>query len=567
MTATTYRHPAPVIRGQYQLVNPDTGEIAKLQRVTNRIGILADRSGLNKWLNRTAMAGLAARPDLILQVNQAAQAEDNRRLDALAETAREAGGGNSAAAMGTALHSVFEQFNLDGTRPTDPTAAMWLDGVIAALDNAGFVIDPNWVEQVVCNFDLGYAGQIDGAVSLEGEADTFLIDLKTGKDVRYGLNEYALQLATYAHATHYWDSDTNICEPIKSGDLNWDAGFIIHAPVDLTQGVTIYELDLTAAIPALELIDHIKTWRKTKVGAPMKLPTKPVTAGAAVAPPATAPAVTPPDWSTLMTKGEWCTFALTSLIEARHGGTVAADWPPGLPTPKQARTEGIELTDDQYDVMHRLLMDIASKVGHPFFPQAYPDNDAFVPAVDPRIITLKEHIVLLPADLIERLQQLAADHGIPKLTSGQARRSDIDMMEGWVEELSAEHKARRDLASAHLGTFPDAIQQRALEAAGITEPQRLTHQATERLGVLADAFELGIIVQDDRSLVAAPTAFTDLVARYGGSKKAVIDAAKDAASHLGLARPTSSTVVQTSLMLLSATSMQATPTNTNTGDK
>ena len=40
---TTYRHPPPVVRGQYQLTNPDTGTVQKLQRVTNRIGILADR--------------------------------------------------------------------------------------------------------------------------------------------------------------------------------------------------------------------------------------------------------------------------------------------------------------------------------------------------------------------------------------------------------------------------------------------------------------------------------------------------------------------------------------------
>jgi len=554
MTATQYRHPAPVVRGQYQLTNPTTGEIAKLQRVTNRIGILADRSGLNKWLNRTALAGLAARPDLILQVNQAAQADDNRRLDALAETAREAGGGNSAAQMGTALHSVFESYNLDGTRPTDPNAAIWLDGVIAAMDAAGMTIDPIWVERVVANFDLGYAGQIDGAVFIEGSDDTFLIDLKTGKSVGYGLNEYCLQLHTYANATHHWNADTNICEPIGPDDLNRDYGYIIHAPLDLTQGVTIYELDLTAAAPAVAMIDQIKTWRKTKVGEPVDLTPSSVIVEAAVSPLAAASAVTPP-----LTRAEWCLNALTSLVDAGHGPTIAADWPAGLPTIGQARHQGIELTDGQYDVMHRLIMDVAGKVGHPFFPQAYPDDDQFVGASDPRIVALREQIVLLPADLIERLQTLAADHGVPKLTSGHARRSDIDRMEGWVEELTAEHTARRTIASAHLGTFSDEVQQRALEHAGISDPTRLTHQATERLGVLADAFELGVIVQDDRQLVASPTAFTTLVARHGGSKKAVIDAAKSCASELGLARPTSSTQVEASLMLLAATTIQANP--------
>jgi hypothetical protein len=557
MTATQYRHKPVIVRGQYELIHPGMGKPVRMQRVTNRIGILADRSGLNKWLNRTALAGAASRPDLILQINAAADAGDNRRLDDLAEAAREAGGGNSAAQMGTALHSVFESYNLDGTRPTDPTAAMWLEGVIAAMDAAGMTINPFWVERVVCNFDLGYAGQIDGAVNIEGEGDTFLIDLKTGKDVRYGLNEYCLQLATYAGATHYWDSDTNICEPINRGDISVTHGFIIHAPVDLTVGVTIYELDLHAATPALELIDHIKTWRKTKVGAPIAPTPIPVTAGAPVTPLAEVPAVAAP--TEQLSKAEWCTYALTSLVDAGHGPTVAADWPAGLPTPKQARTEGVELTDGQFDVMHRLIMDIAGKVGHPFFAQAYPDDDQFVAATDPRIVTLRDRIVLLPTDLIEQLQQRAADHGTPKLTSGHARRSDVDLLEGFVDELTAEHTARRTIAGAHLGTFPDEIQQRALEHAGISDPTRLTHQATERLGVLADAFELGVIVQDGRQLVAADTAFTDLVARYGGSKKAVIDAAKSCASELGLARPTSSTQVEASLMLLAATTIQANP--------
>lgn len=562
MTATTYRHKPVIVRGQYELIHPGMGKPVRMQRVTNRIGILADRSGLNKWLNRTALAGAASRPDLIMQINAAADAGDNRRLDDLAEAAREAGGGNSAAQMGTALHSVFEAYNLDGSRPTDPTAAMWLDGVIAAMDAAGMTINPMWVERVVANFDLGYAGQIDAAVFVEGSDDTFLIDLKTGKDVRYGLNEYCLQLHTYAHATHYWDSDTNICEPIGPDDLNREYGYIIHAPLDLTQGVTIYELDLTAAAPAVAMIDQIKTWRKTKVGAPL-VPEDPFTVEAAVIPLAAASEVAAPT----VTRHQWCVDALTSLVEAGHGPTVASDWPAGLPTPKQARTEGIELTDGQNDVMHRLLMDIAAKVGHPFFPHAYPDDDQFVPASDPRIVTLREQIVLLPADLIEQLQTWAAEHAVPKLTSGHARRSDIDRMEGWVSELTAEHTARRNIASAHLGMFPDEVQQRALEHAGISDPTRLTHQATERLGALADAYELGVIVQDDRSLVASDTAFTDLVARYGGSKRAVIDAAKSVAADLGLARPTSSTQVEASLMLLAATTIQATPTNTNTGDK
>jgi hypothetical protein len=542
-TATQYRHPVPVVRGQYQLTNPDTGTVQKLQRVTNRIGILADRSGLNKWLNRTALAGLAARPDLILQVNQAAQADDNRRLDDLAETAREAGGGNTAAALGTALHSVFEAYNLDGTRPTDPTAAMWLDGVIAAMTAAGMTVDPMWVERVVANFELNYAGQIDAAVFVEGSDDTFLIDLKTGKDVRYGLNEYCLQLHTYAHASHSWEPSTNTCTPIGPDALNRDYGYIIHAPVDLTQGVTIYELDLAAAAPAVAMIDQIKAWRKAKVGEPIDL----------------TPAPEP------VTRLGWITTAIGQLAE--HDGcleTLAKVWPPGVPTLRAAREGGVTLTPLECDAIFSAITNTAGQHQLDFdICQAdlYPGDDQFVPAIDPRISDIKHRLAALPDDL--QVDVLSACHkaGVPKLTEGKARQHHLQFVWDTLDDVESLRDQRIDMVNAHLSIIPQPEWPSALGHAGIADHVGLIHATGNQeqiLGHLADAYTAGILTIDDGQLVLAEGAPKQIVAHFGG-KRALLEAARQAAKLYGLTRPTSSAQVEADIALLATTYITVTP--------
>ena len=114
------------------------------------------------------------------------------------------------------------------------------------------------------------------------------------------------------------------------------------------------------------------------------------------------------------------------------------------------------------------------------------------------------------------------------------------------------------MAGAHLGTLPTELQENALRVAGVADRSRLSAQACERLGLLADAYELGALTGDGSDLVISDPAFAELVDRHGGSKRAVIDTAKEAATLCGLARPTSSTQVANDVMLFAATYM-ATP--------
>lgn len=531
MTATATVFGPPIVRGQYNLVDPATGQVAKLQRATNRLKTIDDQAGLNKWLMRTALAGAAAHPDIIAAINAAAG--DNRKLDELAEMAREHGGGNTAARLGTAYHTVFEDWNRNLAVPSDPEQKRWLEGVIGALDAAGMTVQQWWVERVVANFESGYAGQIDGAVSL-GDGPPVLIDLKTGKDVKYGLNGYAIQLALYAAATHAWDPETNTCHELP--EVNREVGYIIHAPIDAS-AVTLYRLDLTAGAEMLAVIDTVMAWRKRKdVGAVVELPEAPV--------------------DPVEERRAWIVTAVTELVEAGHGETLASAWPNLVPTLREARETGVPHTEAELDMIHRGVMIAAGEAGYPFFAHgAYPDGDAFVAGTDERIARLRATIDTLPADLLERLHGYVADHGVPKLSSGKARRSDVDMVEGWVADLDADAQARRALAGAHLGEFDSDVQPAVMKAAACVQPTALTHQACERLGILADAKNLGVIDVVDGDLALADGAFAALMKSYDGSKRAVIDAAREAAAVYGLARPTSSVQVESSVMLFAATYM------------
>ena len=529
MTATATVFGPPIVRGQYNLVDPATGQVAKLQRATNRLKTIDDQAGLNKWLMRTALAGAASRPDIIAAINAAAG--DNRKLDELAEMAREHGGGNTAARLGTAYHSVFEDWNRRLAVPADPEQKRWLEGVTRALDAAGMTVQQWWVERVVANFASGYAGQIDGAVST-GDGPPVLIDLKTGKDVKYGLNGYAIQLALYAAATHGWDPETNTCGELP--EVNRELGYIIHAPID-GSAVTLYALDLEAGAEMLQVIDTVVAWRKRKdIGFAQVLD---------------APVDEPAD------RLAWSVTAVTELVEAGHGEALAAAWPNLVPTLREARETGVPHTDAELDMIHRVVMEIAGDVGHPFFAEAYPDDDALVLPSDPRVTDLKNRLGGLPVDLAETIHLAATSQGVPKLTSGHARRSDIDLVTRMVIDAEEHYQGRRAKASNALATFPDEVQDVVLRLAGITGPVQLTAQAADRLDHLADAKEFGALDIEDGAVVLSADAFTNLLAAHGGSKRALLDAAKEAAQMCGLARPTSSTQVANDVTLFAATLM------------
>jgi hypothetical protein len=151
----------------------------------------------------------------------------------------------------------------------------------AAMDAAGVRVVPTMIERqtVVPAFEI--AGTFDRLLDLHGCAPWFeelvfggnygtegsevIGDVKSGQDLQYGWNEIAIQLLTYAlgvRTAGVWNKQTQLWESPRPVRL--DFAIVMHLPVG--RGVcTLYKLDLTEAMQAMELCRDVRRWRKLRV--------------------------------------------------------------------------------------------------------------------------------------------------------------------------------------------------------------------------------------------------------------------------------------------------------------
>lgn len=527
--------------GRYLIPDPETGKPTGYTRATTFAKSVSDTFGLTKWMLRMGGLGLAQRQDLLMAIASTAPG-DNKTLDRLMEEAKDHAGAMAGATIGTALHTFTEQHDLG----LDPVVPAPYDADVAAyaqaILDAGLTILPEHIEQIVVIPSLQVAGTLDRIVRT-ADGRLMIADLKTGKDVSYAMGEIAVQLALYAAAPYTFDPTTGELDAMPVVDQ--ETALVFHAPAG-TGTCTVLEVDITAGRAMFDTITTVRDWRKRRDLHKPYISTSP------------APSLPSAAESERFT---WLVSAVSSLVDAGHGDVLAQRWPVGCPTLRQAREEGVALTNHQCDTLHRAVMEIAGDVGHPFFAKAYPDDDALVLGSDSRVTDLKNRLEALPADLAEIIGSTARSQGVPKLTSGHARRSDIDLVTRLVTDAEEQYQGRRAQASNALATFPADVQDKVLRLAKCFLPQALDAHAVERLDLLADAKELGVLeVQDDEVALSAD-AFANLLAAHGGSKRALLDAAKEAATLYGLARPTSSSQVASNVMLFAATYMATPSTN------
>ena len=544
MTATTPTKVDPPRDrwGRYLIPDPETGKPTGYTRATTFAKSVSDTFGLTKWMLRMGGLGLAQRQDLLMAIASTAPG-DNKTLDRLMEEAKDHAGAMAGATIGTALHTFTEQHDL-GLNPVVPAP---YDADVAAyaqaILDAGLTILPEHIEQIVVIPSLQVAGTLDRIVRT-ADGRLMIADLKTGKDVMYAMGEIAVQLALYAAAPYTFDPTTGELDAMPVVDQ--ETALVFHAPAG-TGTCTVLEVDITAGRSMFETITTVRDWRKRRDLHKPYISTSP------------SPVIPSDDESA---RFAWLVSAVTDLVDAGHADVLAQRWPVGCPTLRQAREEGVALTSHQCDTLHRVVLEIAGDVGHPFFAEAYPDDDALVLGSDVRVTDLKNRLGALPVDLAETVHLAATSQGVPKLTSGHARRSDIDLVTRLVIDAEEQYQGRRAQASASLATCPADVQDIVLRLAGITGPVQLTAQAAERIAHLADCYELNVLeVDDEMSVVLSANAFANLLTAHGGSKRALLDAAKEAATLCGLARPTSSTQVANDVMLFAATYMATPSTN------
>ncbi len=276
--------------GRYLLPHPETGKKTAWTRSTTFAKSISDTFALSQWSQRMVAKGLTLRPDLLAMAHTLDVKADKDKLNGLCEDAKAAAGNKVAANLGTALHSFSEGVDRGMDLASVPEAHRTdIAAYSAAMSDAGVRIVPEMIERqtVVPAFEVG--GTFDRLLDLtycqhwfaEALADAgyemaigggeVVGDVKSGQDLQYGWNEIAIQLLIYALGVRnsgVWNKVTRQWEPARPVRL--DFAIVMHLPVG--QGTcTLWALDLTEAMEALELCRAVRRWRKLRnLAVPLK---------------------------------------------------------------------------------------------------------------------------------------------------------------------------------------------------------------------------------------------------------------------------------------------------------
>ena len=261
--------------GRYQVLDPETGKVVGLTRATTISGSLDDKTNLIAWKARTAIVGIASRPDLVA-LAAATDPTDKRALDDIVERAADVGGATTRRDLGTAVHGFLE------ARLNDPAATIPapydadVAAILAAIDAHGLEVVAGMTERMVVHWRHGIAGTFDLILRDKRSGTLHIADLKTGSSLLGALG-FATQLTIYAQADVLYtqgaaaDGSQDIAEPMP--EVSQSVGYILHCQPGSAR-CDVHGLDLTIGAEALELAMQVRTMRKAKPLAPYIAPDK-----------------------------------------------------------------------------------------------------------------------------------------------------------------------------------------------------------------------------------------------------------------------------------------------------
>lgn len=244
------------------LPDPTTGEIRPWTRVTTLANILDNTSALETWRTRNIVYGIGRREDLYVMaasVGSKDAPEDKATLDAVITGAEEAAEGSAKANLGTGSHGFTQRHDMGDL--VDNVPAQYVPDIEAykeAQKTWGLWPFERYIETFVVVPELGAAGTFDRLLMGDGWELPRIGDLKTGKVKGKG-RSFAVQLAIYAHASHWYDPKTKMFYEMPEVDRT--RGVIIHLPIGEGR-CEPFEVDLVAGWEGAQLAADIHRWRK-----------------------------------------------------------------------------------------------------------------------------------------------------------------------------------------------------------------------------------------------------------------------------------------------------------------
>ena len=298
--------PDPLIKsGRYQIVPSGADKTKAHTRITNFAKKLEDEFNITAWKQRMVLLGAAQRSDITVA---ALAASDNRReLDSLAEAAMDAAKANVARETGSALHKLCERVDAGETLTLPEPWKADIEAYIACLAGLGATVEE--IEQVVVCPKLGLAGRFDRTVVINDIS--YIMDIKTGKDLSYSWGSISIQLALYAGAATIYNPETKNHRPMP--EVNQERGLVFHLQAG-TAKCTPYWINLEDGRRGIAMVSHLLEWRKQTKGF--------------------ATTATMPRFTAHADIREYTMMRCRYVIDGGHGAELARNWPDDVATLK-----------------------------------------------------------------------------------------------------------------------------------------------------------------------------------------------------------------------------------------
>ena len=247
----------------YLVKLPETGDFRRykngkpkgLTRVTTFVKAASDSNALTDWAKRNVLIGASRRPDVVAKAHGLDHETGKGELMSLVGELETAAGAKVSADIGTLIHELTERWDGGDLESKDiPSAYRHLIFKYdETLKEHGLRPVPGLIERTTYIAEYGgVVGTLDRVYYHERSGQYLIGDVKTGKTLKYGMDEIESQEWAYAHGVNEhgvydWNTDTwgsaingclctdhlanEDCLGPKEITVSEEWGVVVHMPV------------------------------------------------------------------------------------------------------------------------------------------------------------------------------------------------------------------------------------------------------------------------------------------------------------------------------------------------
>lgn len=268
---------------------PETGDFRRygngkprgIARATTFNKAASDQNAISDWGKRNVLIGASLRPDLVAKAHGLTHETDTAALMSLVAQLETAAGAKVSSDIGTLIHELTEQWDADALDVKDVPAAYWpmLQLYAKTLREAGLRPVRGLIERTTYIPEYGgVVGTMDRVYYHERSGQYIIGDVKTGKTLKYGMDEIEVQEWIYAHGVNVsgvydWNTDTwrtpenSAAQPEKRPlRVSEEWGVVIHMPVqgDDAGKCFLVRADLQRGRRHADVCHDVRTQRSNK---------------------------------------------------------------------------------------------------------------------------------------------------------------------------------------------------------------------------------------------------------------------------------------------------------------